>query len=238
MAIANERVQSDAYSIGAVGGILTVIGILASGPLGLLAVVLVQPQPSWNGPALFIDSFHYVQTLPFYFGFPLVIGSILMLVSVCVLSGWRAKSLAALIFTSIGAAFAIANYLTQTTFIPAVVDNYNSDLDPLIAALSMSNPRSLAWAVEMWAYGFIGLGTWLAAGFFNGNRLELIAKWLFILNGVASVLGVVAIAFDLSGVFSVAGLVGYGVWNVLYGALAIVFCLVIRKRRWQVGAAG
>jgi hypothetical protein len=95
----------------------------------------------------------------------------------------------------------------------------------------MANPRSLAWAIEMWAYGFIGLGTWLAANSFGGNRLERFARFLFISNGAISILGALAISVDLSGVFSVVGLVGYGVWNVLYGALAVVFYLVIRKRR-------
>jgi hypothetical protein len=224
-------VDSDAYSVGAVGAILTLVGILASGPLALVAVFLVQPQPPWNGPTLFVHSFHPIQTIPFYFGYLLVAGSVLMLVSVFVLSGRRATSLAALVFTSIGATFAIGNYVTQTTFIPAVVDVYTSELGPAITTFSMANPRSLAWAIEMWAYGFIGLGTWLAAGFFGNSRLERVAKILFTSNGVISILGALAISVDLSGVFSVAGLVGYGVWNVLYGALAVVFYLVIRRRR-------
>jgi ABC-type transport system involved in multi-copper enzyme maturation permease subunit len=107
--IVNEPAHSGAYSIGAAGSILTVIGILTSGPLSLLVAAVVQPQPPWNGPTLFAESFHYVQTLPFYFGYLLAIGSILMLVSLCVISGWRATSLAALTFTAIGAAFAISN---------------------------------------------------------------------------------------------------------------------------------
>jgi len=226
-----EPAKSNAYNIGAIGAVLTVVGILTSGPLALLVVALIQPQPLWNGPSVFVDSFHRVQTLPFYFGFLLVTGSVLMLVSIYVMSRERATSLAALVFMSIGAAFATFNYVTQTTFIPIVAGDYTSELDPVIATLTMANPRSLAWAIEMWAYGFIGLGTWLAAGFFATCRLERIAKALFVSNGVVSILGALAVSGDLRGVFSVVGLIGYGVWNLLYGALAVVFYLVIRKRR-------
>jgi len=231
MATATEPVHPSTYKIGILGAILTAIGLLMSGPLAILVVALVQPQPPWNGPTLFVDSFHRIQTLPYYFGYLLVVGSILMLVSVYLLSKKRAAALAALIFMSIGGAFVIFNYLTQTAFIPAVVNAYTSELGPVITILSMTNPSSLTWAVEMSGYGLMGLGTWLAAGFFGTSRLERIAKILFVLNGVVSVLGALVITIDLSGVFSIAGLVGYGMWNILYLALAVVFYRVLQKRR-------
>ena len=135
---------------------------------------------------------------------------------------------------SIGSAFAIANYVAQTTYIPAIVDGYTPELAPIVEAFSMTNPSSLVWSLEMWGYGFMGLGTWLAAAFFNTTRLERIAKALFILNGVVSVLGAVVISIDLSGVFSIAGLLGYGIWNVIYLALAVVFYIVLQKRKDDV----
>lgn len=45
-----------------------------------------------------------------------------------------------------------------------------------------------------------------------------------------SVLGALVVSVDLSGVFTLAGLIGYGVWNVVYLALAVAFYLVMRKR--------
>jgi len=233
MAMVEESRHSDAYRIGMLGAVLSAIGILTSGPLAVLVVALVQPQPLWDGPDLFVDSFHRIQTLPFYFGFLLAMGSIMMLVSVYLLSKKRATALTALIFMSIGAAFVIFNYVTQTTFIPAVVRTYTAELGSVLTTLSMSNPSSLPWALEMWGYGLIGLGTWLAAGFFGTSRLEKIAKALFILNGIVSVFGAVIASIDLAGVFSIAGLIGYGVWNVLYLALAITFYRVLQKRRHE-----
>lgn len=231
MAMVEESVHSSAYRIGTIGAILSAIGILTSGPLALPVIALVQPQPLWESPQLFVENFHRVQTVPFYFGILLITGSILMLVSIYRLSRKRAAALAALIFMSIGATFAFFNYVVQISFIPAIVNNYAAELNPVISIFSMSNPIALTWAIEMWAYGFMGLGTWLAAGFFGASRLERTARVLFILNGVVSVLGALAIAVDLSGVFSTAGLIGYGAWNVLYLALAIVFYRVLQKQR-------
>lgn len=154
-----------------------------------------------------------------------------MLVSVYLLSQKRAAALAALIFMSMGAAFALFNYVTQATFIPAIVNNYSSDFDPIISIFSMSNPIALSWALEMCGYGFMGLGTWLAAVFFGASPLERTARVLFILNGVVRVLGALAIAIDLSGVFFIFGLIGYGAWNVLHLVLAVVFYRVLQSRR-------
>jgi len=233
MATVKESTHADAHKIGMLGAIFSVIGILTSGPLAVLVVALVHPQPLWDGPDLFVENFHRIQTLPFYFGFLLATGSILMLVSICLLSKKRATTLTALIFMTIGAAFVIFNYVTQTTLIPAIVDAYTSELGPALTTLSMSNPSSLPWALEMWGYGLMGLGTWLAAGFFSASRLERIAKGLFVVNGVVSVFGALVASIDLGGVFSTAGLVGYGLWNVLYLALAVTFYRVLQNRRHE-----
>lgn len=226
-----ESVRLGAYRIGSLGAILSVVGILASGPLAIPVVALVHPQPPWHNPEVFVENFHRIQTLPFFFGYLLVCGSVLMMVSIYLLSKKRAAALAALIFMSIGAAFACFNYVAQTTFVPAIVNNYAPELSAVISIFSMSNPNALSWAIEMWGYGFMGLGTWLAAGFFDAGKLERIARALFIFNGIVSVFGALAIAIDLSAVFSIFGLVGYGAWNVLFLALATVFYRVLQKRR-------
>jgi hypothetical protein len=223
--------MAGAYRIGSLGAILAAIGILTSGPLAIPAIALVQPQPLWESPETFVENFHRIQTLPFYFGFLLVGGSILMLVAIYLLSEKRAAALAGLIFMTIGGALGFLNYATQTTFVPAIVNNYSSEFASIISIFSMSNPIGLSWAIEMWAYGFMGLGTWLAAGFFGMSRLERTARILFILNGVVSVFGALAIAIDLSGVFSIYGLVGYAAWNILFLVVAVVFYRVLQIRR-------
>ena len=231
MATIEASTHADAYKIGMLGAILSTIGILTSGPIAVLVVALVHPQPLWDGPDLFVENFHRIQTLPFFFGFLLATGSILMLVSIYLLSKKRATALTALIFMTIGAAFVMFNYVTQTTLIPAIVHAYTSELGPVLTSLSMSNPSSLPWALEMWGYGLMGLGTWFATGYFGRSRLERIARFLFILNGVLSVFGALTASIDLAGVFSTAGLVGYGIWNVVYLALAVTFYRVLQENR-------
>ena len=227
--MSDESQPLAAYTIGLTGGVLTAIGIVTSGPLALLIVALVQAQPPWTGPAAFVENFHRIQALPFYFGFVLLGGSILMLVSIYSLARNRTAALAGLVFATAGATLVFFNYVTQTTFIPALVNDYTADLAPVLSAFSMSNPISITWALEMWGYASIGIGTWFAAAFFGATPLERIAKTLFMLNGIVSVLGAIVIAFDLGGMFSIAALVGYGLWNILYLALAVTFCLVLHR---------
>ena len=45
-----KSAHRDAYRIGILGAILSATGILTSGPLAVLVVALVRPQPLWNGP--------------------------------------------------------------------------------------------------------------------------------------------------------------------------------------------
>ena len=225
-----SKTMPAAHRIGALGAILTAAGTLASGPLSVGLVALIRPQPAWGGSALFVEHYHWIQAVPFYFGFLLPGGGILMLVSIYLLTARRAAALAALIFMSIGAGLVFFNYLTQTTFIPALVHAYTPNMDPVISALSMSNPVALPWAIEMWGYGFMGLGTWLAAGFFGAGRLERTARALFIVNGIASVTGALLFSVMLEAVMSIGGLVAYGLWNVLYFALAIAFYFVLERR--------
>jgi len=64
-----------------------------------------------------------------------------ILVSVGLRARKRATALTALIFPSIGAAFVVIKYVTQTKFVPALVGTDNSELRPLITMLSMFNPQ-------------------------------------------------------------------------------------------------
>ena len=223
--------KSTDVRIGMAGAIMTVIGTLLSGPVSLLVIGLTGTQPEWVDASVFVENYNRIQSLTFYFGFLLISGSILMLVSIYQLSKDKGLSLIGLVFTAIAAGLIFFNYLTQMTFIPALVAEYSSTTAPIIAAISMSNPTSIAWAIEMWGYGFLGIGTWLVAGFFSGQGVERAARFVFILNGVLSVIGALWTALDLGWVLSVPGLVAFGLWNLLYVVLAVLFLLVLRRRR-------
>ncbi|MES1205363.1 MAG: hypothetical protein ABUS79_05450 [Pseudomonadota bacterium] len=93
---------------------------------------------------------------------------------------------AAQVFTAVFAAFILFNYAVQTTFVPELARHYDAADARILAALTMSNPRSLAWAIEMWGWGFLGVATWLVSPVFGGAGLERAAALTFAVNGPVS----------------------------------------------------
>lgn len=75
----------------------------------------------------------------------------------------RARALAGVVFAGILGALADFNYIVQTAFIP---NNIGSP-DRVLEVLTLHNPNSLAWAIEMFSYGFLGLATWCIAPIYN-----------------------------------------------------------------------
>jgi len=64
----------------ALGAIVALVGYIMSGPVAFLIVHLVKPQPEWISPEVFAENYGTIQDLPFYFGF-LLIGGMLMVVA-------------------------------------------------------------------------------------------------------------------------------------------------------------
>lgn len=227
----NDISKKSAISIGLWGAMLTFIGTLFSGLISILLMILVKQQPPWESVGTFIENYHVVQTVPFFFGFLLLSGSLCIFTSIYILSEDKSKPLLGLIFASIGCGLVFLNYLTQNTLIPALVKNYSIEYDSIIDILTMTNPLSMAWALEMWGYGLLGVGTWLVSGFFAKTSTEKIAKYLFVVNGVVSVIGALWTSFNLEWVYETEGLISYLLWNILYILLAIYFSKVMRNRK-------
>ena len=115
--------------------------------------------------------------------------------------------------------------------------NHRPALDPVLSLFAVNNPTSIFWAVEMWRYGFLGAGTWLAAGFFGREGLQRVARYLFVGNGAVSIAGALWTAVRMEWVLSTPGLAAYAGWNLLYVALAIVLLLVLRREAPRPAAA-
>lgn len=200
-------------------------GYVLSGPAGFLLVKITRPQPVWVSPAVFAENYHIVQDVPYYFGL-LLIGGMLMLAAGLFLNAQdeapkiRFHLLLALMWTTFFAALIFFNYICQTTFVRHLALNYLPEHDPSIATFSMANPMSLAWAVEMWGYGVLGVATWLMSGYFL-NRSKAIYR-LLIANGVVSVLTVVFTVVDMKWLLTPPGIAGYFVWNVLMIVLMVL----------------
>ncbi|MBN1181125.1 MAG: hypothetical protein JXB49_02485 [Bacteroidales bacterium] len=215
------------YRLGITGAILIMLGTIFP---SLFAIFLQPKQPAWESAQVFVKHYHELQSLPIYFGFFLIGGSLILLATIFLLSKAKLYPLLGLIFGIVGAAVVSLNYIIQTTFIPAVVTEYTESHAVIIEAFAMGNPTSFAWAAEMWGYGFIGLATWFAASFFGNKGIEKTAKVLFILNGILSIAGALYTAFNLGWVLTVPGYVSFGLWNLLYFILAIISIVVFSRR--------
>lgn len=218
--------------LGVVGATLTVAGALLSGPASLALVNATHPQPPWRDARTFVASYHPLQTLPFFLGF-LLVGGLLTLLVVLTLLAAPTERPRAVLGLALGAAFAalvLLNYTVQTTFVPLLVGTYTEADAPVLAAFTMSNPSSLGWSIEMWAYGAAGVATWLAAPVFSGSRLERATRALFALNGPLSIASAVATAFVPGWALTVPGFVAFGVWNALVIAMAAAAFVVFRRR--------
>lgn len=135
----------------------------------------------------------------------------------------------ALVFVWIYACFVFLNYVLQTTFVPSLASRYSPMDAPMLAALTMSNPRSLAWGIEMWGYAFLGVATWLVAPVFRGGRTAR-ATWIaFALNGPLSIAGAVATVLAPGWEMTLGGLVAFGAWNVLLAVMASLVLVVTRR---------
>jgi hypothetical protein len=142
----------------------------------------------------------------------------------------KARTAAALVFTAVFASLVFLNYIVQTTVIPGLARAYSPDNDAIIALLSMSNPTSLAWALEMWAWAFLGVATWLASPVFSMGPVERLASAAFVANGVSSVFSALCTAARPAWVMTVPGFVGFLLWNALVFAMSILVVVALQRR--------
>jgi len=153
--------QNSALRTGMVGAVTNIAGILLSGPLGLVLVLLIRPNPAWQTAKVWVDNYHVVQSLPFFGGFLLLIGYIVMVAATHQIAEEKHKiyTQIALILTAAFVTLIFFNYISQTTFLPALVKNYQPEYDAIISTFSLASPQSLCWAIEMWGYALLGLAT-------------------------------------------------------------------------------
>jgi len=195
---------------------LVVGGAVLSGPVAMFVVAQVSPQPAWAGVNVFADHYHPVQGLPYLLGFLLLSGFVFFSASCHALAAapLRPRTAAALVFTAIYAALVFTNYTIQLGFIPRVLN----DRPAYVAALTMANPASFAWFLEMFGYAAMGAATWLVAPAFMGSRRADAIRYLLVANGALSIIGAACTAFFDRWVFSAAGMVSFAVWNALIPA--------------------
>ena len=202
---------------------LVLAGAVLSGPVAMLVVAQVSPQPAWTDVSTFAENYHPVQSLPYALGYLLLAGFVFFSASCHALAAapLRPRTSAALVFTAIYATLVFTNYTVQLGFIPRVLN----DRPAYISALTMANPASFAWFLEMFGYAAMGVATWLLAAAFRGSRRANVIRYLLIANGVLSIIGAACTALFDRWVFSAAGLLSFAGWNLLVAACFLLIAM-------------
>lgn len=214
------------------GAALVLVGLLISGPVGVLVVAAVAPQPPWAGAELFIRHYHPIQTAPFFFAYLMVVGFPAMHAGILLAARPERRPLALLSLVLVGAFSALIsfNYIAQTTIIPAAVRSGDEASHVALALFAFANPSSVCWAIEMYGYALLGLGSLLAAPAFGGSRRERVAAALLVANGVGSVAGAAATSVDMRWLLARPGLALFTGWNALVLAMVAAVILALRAR--------
>jgi hypothetical protein len=207
------------------------VGAILSGPVSVGLVAATHPQPLWRGVEAFVEAYHPVQALPYVLGFSLIGGFAALMAALHEVAppASRARTGAAKVFAGAAAAMVLTNYAMQIAVVPGLMRSSAPGEASLVALLTMANPASVGWGLEMWGYAVLGVATWLAAEAFGRSRLERACAALFRLNGVVSVGAALYSAVRPGWVSSPAGLWNFAIWNVL--VIVMLALIVLHARR-------
>jgi hypothetical protein len=90
----------------------------------------------------------------------------------------------------------------------------------------MDDPQSIMWVIEVLGYGFMGLATLSAAFIFTNGKLEKVIRWLFIINGVLGIGGMIGYALGWSLNVLLGGLI---VWDIIMPLSSLLLAVVFRR---------
>jgi hypothetical protein len=109
------------------------------------------------------------------------------------------------------------NYYMQLTL---VLNNLYTDV------FAMDDPQSIMWVIEVLGYGFMGLATFSTAFVFTNGKLENAIHWLFIVNGILGIGGMIGYALGLSLNILAGGLI---VWDIIMPLSSILLAVLFRR---------
>lgn len=212
----------------AVSAMAVLTGAMLSGPVSTAMVMIVRPQPPWVDAEVFMDHYHWIQTIPFMLGFVLLLSSCLFVAAAAGLAGagtHRTMANMAMIAAAVYGALISLNYILQIAYVPMLVQSNQQ----AAGLLTMSNPSSVCWAIEMFGYLFQGIAFWLLYPVFGGSKNSTLIKWLLDMNLILSVGGAVAACIDVAWAMKPFGLVMFIVWNLVLALLMGIIALNYRK---------
>ena len=179
------------YRLIAISAVIVITGIILSGPPAVYFVSLIRSQPDWVNLQTFIDHYHPIQNLAWAGGFLLILGFAFFVASayqLAVSPSQKVPGLLAIVFVTVFVVLTGINYTLQIAWVPVLVNQEHQAL----SLISMSNPHSVAWVLEIFGYGFLGLATWCISMVFWGSKRMEVIRYLLIANGVMSIAGAMA----------------------------------------------
>ncbi len=227
----NEKGPNHRRTLISFGSIAALIGFILSGPVGSVLVLIIKPQPAWTSAANFVTNYNSLQTIPYYFGFILIGGMLILTVAHHLNADNepprdKMHIFLSVVWTTIFAAIIFFNYICQLAFVHHLAIDYKPENDQLIATLTMANPASLSWAIEMWGYAILGVATWLLSAYYREKNKAI--YFLLISNGVASVVGAASYVYDGNWLLTTAGVASYASWNIL---MIVLLILIYRQSK-------
>jgi len=229
-----KKAANDKRALISLGAITALIGFILSGPVGFIIVQGIKPQPEWTSVAVFVAHYNSLQNVPYYFGFILVGGMLILAVAHYLnadneLPLDKMHVLLSLVWTTAFAALVFFNYICQIAFIHHLAADYKPENNIVITTLSMANPASLSWAIEMWGYAILGIATLLSSAYYKGKNKTI--YFLLIANGIISILSVALFVYDGKWLLTIIGLASYFFWNLL---MIVLLCLIYRYSKKQI----
>ena len=212
-----------------ISAVIVLCGVVFSGPVAVGLVSLLAPQPPWQDTETFARNYSWVQSLPYVFGF-LIVGGFILLMSSLNGTGperFRPLEVTAIAFTGVFASLVFANYVLQTTFIPQWI----SHCDPIVGFVTMANPRSLGWSLELYGYGVLGIATAFIAPLFDGHGRQRAIKIFLWANCVVSVASAALLPLVPGWVLTNWGMAAGATWNILVAILMVLLMLEFRFGR-------
>jgi hypothetical protein len=91
---------------------------------------------------------------------------------------------------------------------------------------AMDDPQSIMWVIEVLGYGFMGLATLSTAFIFANGKLENAIRWLFIVNGILGIGGMIGYALGFSLNILAGGLI---VWDIIMPLSSILLAVLFRR---------
>lgn len=186
----------------------------------------LSPTGPWRGVKDYASRFESIQMLPDIPSFFLAFVVVAMMAAIYSFSSHEQR-----IFGLLGLVLAVSymtivsiNYYTQLTVVRQNLLNGNTEG---LALFAMTNPDSLFFALEGIGYGLLGVATLAAAPVFARDRkLDRWIKYLFALNGVLTIAGIIGqVAFSSVLVIFVV----LGLWSILFPVSTALVAILFKR---------